>query len=130
MISTGLLVCSLEHTEVVTSCLWIKGTISLVLENLFGNAWKSSDKKGHTRIEFGIARKNGDNTFFVRDNGFGFSMEYAKDIFKAFKRLETTEKIEGTGIGLASVQRVIEKHAGRICAESAQGEGSTFYFVL
>lgn len=104
--------------------------IRSVMENLLGNAWKFSRKSGKARIEFSVMSDDGQPVFFVRDNGVGFSMEYATRLFAAFQRLHRQDEFEGTGIGLATVQRIILLHGGRVWAEGEEGKGSTFYFTL
>ena len=104
--------------------------IRTVLENLVGNAWKFTRHTGRPRIEFGVTEDAGSKVYFVRDNGAGFNMEYVDRLFSAFQRLHKSDEFEGTGIGLASVQRIIHRHGGRIWAEGAEGEGAAFYFTL
>ena len=101
--------------------------LRIALDNLLGNAWKFTGKRGDARIEFG--REDG-AVFFVRDNGAGFDMAYADKLFGAFQRLHDAGEFPGTGIGLATAQRVIHKHGGRIWAESAPDAGATFRFTL
>lgn len=103
--------------------------VRLVLQNLFGNSVKYSSKVASPRIEFGQVAVNGRNTFFVRDNGVGFDMAYVEKLFQPFQRLHGAE-FEGTGIGLATVRRIIERHGGSIWAEGKENEGATFYFTL
>ena len=101
---------------------------AIIIENLLGNAWKYSKKETHTAIELGTTQKFGKPFFFVKDNGIGFNMEYVDKIFQPFQRLHSNSEFEGTGIGLANVTRVIQRHGGEIFAESKEGEGATFYF--
>jgi PAS domain S-box-containing protein len=104
--------------------------LHVALENLMGNAWKFTQKQPHPRIEFGQIQKQDKLICFIRDNGVGFDMNYADKLFGPFQRLHTRHEFEGSGIGLATVQRVIMRHGGRIWAESAPGQGATFYFIL
>jgi PAS domain S-box-containing protein len=104
--------------------------IANALENLLGNAWKFTAKTEHAKIEVGVGMENGERAFFVRDNGAGFDMTFAHKLFGAFQRLHTTTEFEGNGIGLASVQRIIHRHGGRIWAQAAVGEGAWFHFTL
>jgi light-regulated signal transduction histidine kinase (bacteriophytochrome) len=104
--------------------------LRIVLENLLGNAWKFTSKINEPEIEFGTTEQEGKNTYFVRDNGVGFNMSYADKLFLPFQRLHSSTEYAGTGIGLASVQRVIKRHGGRIWAEGKPDKGATFYFTL
>ncbi len=113
--------------------LLVSGDASMLrsaLENLLDNAWKFSSREAQTDIEVGRKSIDGEEVFFVRDKGAGFNMAYADKLFGAFQRLHRTGEFPGTGIGLASVQRIINRHGGRIWAESAVGQGATFYFTL
>jgi PAS domain S-box-containing protein len=103
--------------------------LQIVLENLFGNAWKFSSKIPGARIEFGLVKNAAAPVYFVRDNGAGFPMQYAHQLFGAFQRLHKASEFEGTGIGLALVQRIIHRHGGQIWGDSSAGQ-TTFYFTL
>lgn len=103
--------------------------LEMVLQNLVGNAWKYSSRNERTLIEVGRTTVKGKDAFFVRDNGVGFDMTYHDKLFHVFERLHG-EEFEGTGIGLATVQRIITRHNGEIWAESSVGKGATFYFTL
>jgi len=104
--------------------------LRVALENLRGNAWKYTGKHQKARIEFGSTEDDGKRTCFVRDDGSGFDMAYADRLFGAFQRLHDASEFEGSGIGLATVQRIINRHGGQIWAESAPEQGATFYFTL
>ncbi len=106
------------------------GLLRVVLENLLSNAWKFTSKQESARIEFGMARGNGAPAYFVRDDGVGFDPAYADRLFGAFQRLHAMTEFAGTGVGLATVQRIVHRHGGRIWAESAVGQGATFYFTM
>lgn len=101
-----------------------------VLQNLLGNAWKFTAHRPQARIEFGSEQADGDAAFFVRDNGDGFDMAYADKLFAPFQRLHRQREFPGTGIGLATVQRIVLRHGGRIWAEGRPGQGAAFYFTL
>lgn len=104
--------------------------LNIVLTNLLDNSWKFSAKSSHPCIEFGAEIQNGETVIFVRDNGAGFDMAYAGKIFAAFQRLHGADEFPGTGIGLATVERIIHRHGGRIWAEAEPGKGAVFYFTL
>ena len=105
--------------------------IHVLLENLIGNAWKYTAKTDNASITFDVTTdENGKPVFCLRDNGAGFDMEYAEKLFTAFKRLHSEKEFEGTGIGLATAQRIINRHSGRIWAESEPGKGATFFFSV
>jgi light-regulated signal transduction histidine kinase (bacteriophytochrome) len=104
--------------------------IRVVLENLFGNAWKFTARHASARIEFGTIQHNDRPAYFVRDDGAGFDMAYADKLFGAFQRLHTPAEFAGSGIGLATVQRIIHRHGGRVWAEGAVEQGAVFYFIL
>ncbi|MES2688175.1 MAG: GAF domain-containing protein [Pseudomonadota bacterium] len=112
----------------------VQGDVRLlrqVLDNLLGNAWKFSAGQLQTRITFGCEQgSEGQDVYVVRDNGAGFDMTYSEKLFGAFQRLHTVAEFEGTGIGLATVQRIVMRHGGKVWAESAPGQGATFYFTL
>lgn len=104
--------------------------IRLALMNLFNNAWKFTSRVENPEIKFGVTSIEGQNTYYISDNGAGFDMAYADKLFGAFQRLHTQQEFEGNGVGLAIVQRVINRHNGRVWAKSALGQGATFYFTL
>jgi light-regulated signal transduction histidine kinase (bacteriophytochrome) len=104
--------------------------LRVVLENLLNNAWKYTRKRSGVRIELGVTVHEGDQAFFVRDNGAGFNMAFAENLFAPFQRFHDDSEFEGTGIGLATVQRIIHRHGGRVWAESEVNQGATFYFTV
>jgi light-regulated signal transduction histidine kinase (bacteriophytochrome) len=104
--------------------------LEIVLTNLLSNAYKFSGKQPTARIEFGKTMYEGSPTYFVRDNGAGFDMEYAKNLFGAFQRMHRQSEFPGTGIGLATVQRIIFRHGGMVWADAHKNQGATFYFTL
>jgi len=106
------------------------GLLRIALDNLLGNAWKFTSKRPSARIEIGMDLCDGEATYFVRDNGIGFDPAFAQKLFKQFERLHPTDEYEGTGVGLALVDRVVRRHGGRIWANAAVGQGATFYFRL
>ena len=113
--------------------LYTKGDAKLlrvVMQNLLGNAWKFTRDRENPNIKFGVMKRGLDRVFYVEDNGVGFDMKYAKKVFGIFQRLHTRDEFEGTGIGLASVDRVISRHGGKIWVDAKSNEGASFYFTL
>jgi PAS domain S-box-containing protein len=111
----------------------IKGdlhSMQIAMTNLLENAWKFTGKQKHPLIEFGMTLTEGKKVFFIRDNGAGFDMAYANKLFGAFQRLHSADEFPGTGIGLATVKRIITRHGGQIWAEGEVGKGAVFYFTL
>jgi len=104
--------------------------LKIVLENLLGNAWKFTKKTAAARIEVGVVQSEDGPAWFIRDNGAGFAMPYADKLFRPFQRLHTEAEFPGTGIGLATIQRIIDRHGGRAWAEGEVDRGATFYFTL
>jgi light-regulated signal transduction histidine kinase (bacteriophytochrome) len=104
--------------------------LRIALENLLENAWKFTGKQAEARIEFGVTNASGEPTYFVRDNGAGFDMTYVERLFGPFQRLHPQGEFPGSGIGLATVQRIIHRHGGRVWAEGLLGQGATFQFTL
>jgi len=107
-----------------------RNLLELVLQNLLGNAFKFTSKSQSARIEFGFDRQNENKVYFVRDNGAGFDLKYVDKLFKPFQRLHSDKEYPGTGIGLATVQRIIQRHGGMVWADGEVNKGSTFYFTL
>lgn len=118
----------------IESNLWVKGDpnlLRILLQNLLENAWKYTGKRSAPEISFGLTKGPlGEPAYYVQDNGVGFEMEHAHRLFQPFIRLHSTEDFPGTGIGLATVSRIVSRHGGRIWVQSEVGKGSTFYFTL
>jgi PAS domain S-box-containing protein len=112
------------------SAMGDRALLAAVIENLLGNAWKFTRNKPKARIEFGARQQSGQTTYFVRDNGAGFDMAFAAKLFGLFQRLHTASEFEGTGVGLATVQRIVQRHGGRVWAEGKVGEGACFNFTF
>jgi PAS domain S-box-containing protein len=106
------------------------GLLRIALGNLLDNAWKFTEKRSGARIEFGCFRNDDKTVYFVRDNGAGFDMAYADKLFRPFQRLHRPVEFEGTGIGLATVQRILQRHGGRAWGEGVVDRGAVFYFTL
>jgi light-regulated signal transduction histidine kinase (bacteriophytochrome) len=118
---------------VVAEGLLVEGDPDLLataMENLLANAWKFTSQMPKAHIEVGLTTKDGRSAYFVRDDGAGFDMDHAHKLFGAFQRLHATVEFPGTGIGLATVQRIVRRHGGRIWAEGEVGRGATFSFTL
>jgi light-regulated signal transduction histidine kinase (bacteriophytochrome) len=107
-----------------------RSLLKQVLANYIQNAAKFTRNRMAPRIEIGHQSDNGENIYFVRDNGVGFDMRYVDKLFGVFQRLHRAEEFEGTGIGLANVQRIIARHGGRVWAEGEPNRGATFFFTL
>jgi signal transduction histidine kinase len=104
--------------------------LRIVLENLLGNAWKFTGQTAEPVIEFGFTQADGDAVYFVKDNGAGFSMEFVEKLFTPFQRLHKESHFPGTGIGLATVQRIVDRHGGRVWAQAEVDRGATFFWTL
>lgn len=125
-----------KHRKVDVKCATLgsisadKGLLRVLVENILGNAWKYTSKSNSAVIEIGKKTIRDETVYFVRDNGVGFNSDYSNKLFQAFQRLHARDDFEGTGIGLATVNRIIKRHGGRIWAESEVGKGATFYFTF
>ena len=104
--------------------------LNVVLDNLLGNAWKYTGTTDNAWIAFDVTEHDGERVYRVRDNGVGFDMKYAENLFGSFQRLHGSGEFEGNGIGLATVARIVRRHGGRVWAEAEQDKGATFYFTL
>jgi light-regulated signal transduction histidine kinase (bacteriophytochrome) len=104
--------------------------VESLLDNLLTNAWKFTSNVARARIEFGANEHNGARSYCIRDNGAGFDMQFATNLFAPFQRLHSVQEFPGTGVGLATAQRIVHRHGGRIWVEAAIGEGATFHFTL
>jgi light-regulated signal transduction histidine kinase (bacteriophytochrome) len=104
--------------------------VRVALENLLGNAWKFTSKVPEAKIEFGMMQEGARQVMFVRDNGAGFDMAYSDKLFGAFQRLHGVHEFPGTGIGLATVQRIVFRHGGRIWCQAKPDKGATFFFTV
>jgi light-regulated signal transduction histidine kinase (bacteriophytochrome) len=104
--------------------------LRIAFENLLGNAWKFTARTPNAAIEFGSSLRGSENVYFIRDNGAGFDMQYVDRLFTAFQRLHGDRDFKGSGIGLATVSRIIRRHHGTIWAEAETGRGATFFFTL
>jgi len=104
--------------------------VRVILDNLLNNAWKFTSKKEQAQIQFSRIEQNGHKVYSVRDNGAGFNMKYAENLFGVFQRFHTPDQFPGTGVGLALVQRIVHRHGGRIWAEAEEGRGAAFFFTL
>jgi signal transduction histidine kinase len=116
--------------EDLPACEADPGLLEQVFVNLLSNALKFSRTREVARIEVGSRTADGETTYFVRDNGVGFDMRHAGKLFSVFRRLHRAQDYEGSGVGLAIVHRIVERHGGRIWAEAAPGQGATFWFTL
>jgi light-regulated signal transduction histidine kinase (bacteriophytochrome) len=107
-----------------------RNLMGIVLENLIDNAWKFTSKHPTAKIEIGNMIRDGQQVYFVRDDGAGFDMAYAGKLFGAFQRMHTSDEFKGTGIGLATVRRIIHRHSGQVWAKAEKDKGAAFYFTI
>jgi signal transduction histidine kinase len=112
------------------ACVGDKNLMMIVMNNLIGNAWKYTGKEDIAEITVSMQHVDGKDVFFVKDNGVGFDMQFANKLFGVFQRLHSGHEFSGTGVGLATAQRILNRHGGKIWAESVVGEGATFYFTV
>ncbi|MBI2863890.1 MAG: AAA family ATPase [Chloroflexi bacterium] len=134
-VATGLTRAEPERKVEFTVALALAGygdgrLLRIVLENLLENAWKFSSRMSEAKVQFGVVEREGRTAYFVSDNGAGFDMAYADKLFSPFQRLHTVSEFPGTGIGLATVQRIVRRHGGEVWAEGSVGKGATVYFTL
>jgi len=108
----------------------MRSLLAVVMENLLGNAWKFTGGRPKAHVEVGSTSLHGKPIYFVRDDGTGFDMAHATNLFGAFQRLHSVSEFAGTGIGLAIVQRIVRRHGGQVWAESDLDRGATFFFAL
>jgi light-regulated signal transduction histidine kinase (bacteriophytochrome) len=118
------------HIQPLPTAECDSGLMKQVFANLLSNAVKYTRPRKVAVIEIGADRRNGETAFFVRDNGVGFNMKYSDKLFGVFQRLHRAEEFEGTGVGLATVDRIIRKHGGAVWAEAAVDKGATFFFTI
>ena len=111
-------------------CSADRAMLRQVYANLVGNAVNFTRDAGSPRIELGATARDGETAYYVRDTGVGFHMVDAAELFRPFRRLHRADQFEGSGIGLATVEQIVRRHGGRVWAESAPGEGATFFFTL
>jgi light-regulated signal transduction histidine kinase (bacteriophytochrome) len=117
----------------VAENMWVGGDAQLLdvaLRNLLGNAWKFTSRVRDAQVTVGVEDGEGERVYFVRDNGAGFDAAYADKLFTPFQRLHGEDEFPGTGVGLATVQRIVRRHGGRVWAEGATGRGATVWFTL
>jgi light-regulated signal transduction histidine kinase (bacteriophytochrome) len=116
--------------EEMPACLADPTLLKQVYSNLLSNAFKFTQHQGEAKVIVGSQEEQGEKVYFVRDNGVGFDMGYEEEVFGVFQRLHNDGEYKGTGAGLAIVQRIIQRHGGRIWVQSAVGKGATFYFTF